>query len=170
MERTTIKEYTIRTATEEESDSIITLLKEVAQWLQHKEVDQWQYLLGEEATAEILESIKEKYTYVVTKEDEIIGTVTVSPKQNEWDEHIFGKEEVSNSLYIHRFAVKRKYKGNGIGEWMLQWIEENVQHDKEFLKLDCVGHNRILNDFYKRNGFEYVGSTDGLSKFQKKRG
>lgn len=31
MERTTIKEYTIRTATEEESDSIITLLKEVAQ-------------------------------------------------------------------------------------------------------------------------------------------
>ncbi|HHK5601806.1 TPA: GNAT family N-acetyltransferase, partial [Bacillus tropicus] len=46
MERTTIKEYTIRTATEEESDSIITLLKEVAQWLQHKEVDQWQYLLG----------------------------------------------------------------------------------------------------------------------------
>ncbi len=46
----------------------------------------------------------------------------------------FGKEEVSNSLYIHRFAVKRKYKGNGIGEWMLQWIEENIQHDKEFFK------------------------------------
>ncbi len=93
MERNTVIEYTIRTATEEESDSIITLLKEVAQWLQHKEVDQWQYLLGEEATAEILESIKEKYTYVVTKEDEIIGTVTVSPKQNEWDEHILGKRK-----------------------------------------------------------------------------
>ena len=77
MERTISKEYTIRTATEEESDNIITLLKEVAQWLQHKEVDQWQYLLGGEATAEILEGIREKYTYVVTKEDEIIGTVTV---------------------------------------------------------------------------------------------
>lgn len=38
MERNTVKEYTIRTATEEESDSIITLLKEVAQWLQYKEV------------------------------------------------------------------------------------------------------------------------------------
>ncbi|MDA1741304.1 GNAT family N-acetyltransferase [Bacillus cereus] len=169
MERNTItKEYTIRIATEEESDSIITLLKEVAQWLQHKEVDQWQYLLGGEATDEILEGIREKYTYVITKEDEIIGTVTVSPKQNEWDEHIFGKEEVSNSLYIHRFAVKRKYKGNGIGEWILQWIEENVQHDKEFLKLDCVGHNVTLNDFYKRCGFEYVGSTDGHSMFQKR--
>lgn len=170
MERNTVKEYTIRTATEEESDSIITLLKEVAQWLQHKEVDQWKYLLGGEATAEILEGIREKYTYVVMKKYEIIGTVTVSPKQNEWDERIFGKEEVSNSLYIHRFAVKRKYKGNGIGEWILQWIEENVQHDKGFLKLDCVGHNLKLNDFYKKNGFEYVGSTDGLSKFQKKRG
>lgn len=59
MERNTItKEYTIRIATEDESDSIITLLKEVAKWLQHKKVDQWQYLLGEEATAEILEGIK----------------------------------------------------------------------------------------------------------------
>lgn len=113
MERNISKEYAIRIATENESDSIIILLKEVAQWLQYKEVDQWQYLLGEEATAEILECIREKYTYVVLKEDEIVGTVTVSPKQNEWDEHIFGKEEVSNSLYIHRFAVKRKYKGNG---------------------------------------------------------
>lgn len=89
MERNTVKEYTIRTATEEESDSIITLLKEVAEWLQHKEVDQWQYLLCGEATAEILEGIKEKYTYVVVKENEIVGTVTVSPKQNEWDERIF---------------------------------------------------------------------------------
>ena len=78
MERNTVKEYTIRTATEEESDSIITLLKEVAEWLQHKEVDQWQYLLCGEATAEILEGIKEKYTYVVVKENEIVGTVTVS--------------------------------------------------------------------------------------------
>ncbi|HDR8066258.1 GNAT family N-acetyltransferase [Bacillus thuringiensis] len=169
MERNLSKEYTIRIATENESDSIKTLLKEVAQWLQYKEVDQWQYLLGEEATAEILECIRENYTYVVMKEDEIVGTVTTSPKQNEWDEHIFGKEEVSNSLYIHRFAVKRKYKGNRIGEWILWWVEENVQHDKEYLKLDCVGHNHTLNDFYKKNGFEYVGSTDGLSKFQKKR-
>ncbi|PEX80296.1 GNAT family N-acetyltransferase [Bacillus cereus] len=170
MERNTVETYNIRIASEEESDNIIILLKEVAQWLQDKEVDQWQYLLGEEATAEILEGIREKYTYVVTKEDEVVGTVTVSPKQNDWDERIFGKEEVSDSLYIHRFAVKRKYKGNGIGEWMLQWIEENVRRDKNYLKLDCARHNRTLNDFYKKNGFEYVGSTDGLSKFQKRRG
>ena len=56
-------------------------------------MDQWQYLLGEEATAEILECIREKYTYVVLKEAEIVGTVTVSPKQNEWDEHILVKRK-----------------------------------------------------------------------------
>lgn len=167
MERNTVKEYTIRTATEEESDSIITLLKEVAEWLQHKEVDQWQYLLCGEATAEILEGIKEKYTYVVVKENEIVGTVTVSPKQNEWDERIFGKEEVSDSLYIHRFAVKRKYKGNGIGEWILQWVEENVQNDKEFLKLDCVGHNRTLNDFIRKMVLNMLGVQMDLVSFKR---
>lgn len=45
MESNISKEYAIRIATENESDSIIILLKEVAQWLQYKEVDQWQYLL-----------------------------------------------------------------------------------------------------------------------------
>ena len=131
-------------------------------------MDQWQYLLGGEATDEILEGIREKYTYVITKEDEMIGTVTVSPKQNEWDEHIFGKEEVSNSLYIHRFAVKRKYKGNGIGEWILQWIEENVQHDKEFLKLDCVGHNRTLNDFIRKMVLIMLAVQMDLVSFKRK--
>ena len=45
MERNISKEHEIRIATEIESDSILLLLKEVAQWLQYKEVDQWQYLL-----------------------------------------------------------------------------------------------------------------------------
>lgn len=36
MERNISKEYAIRIATENESDSIILLLKEVAQWLQYK--------------------------------------------------------------------------------------------------------------------------------------
>lgn len=40
MESNISKEYAIRIATENESDSIIILLKEVAQWLQYKEVDQ----------------------------------------------------------------------------------------------------------------------------------
>ncbi len=163
------KNYTVRIASEEDINVVITVLNEVAQWLKDKEVNQWQYLLGEEATTEIIEGIKEKYTYVVLNEEEVIGTFTVSPKQNDWDEHIFGKEEVFDSLYIHRLAVKRKYKGNGIGEMILKWIEENVQRDKKYLKLDCVGHNRTLNDFYKRSGFEYLGSTEGHSKFQKRR-
>ena len=34
-------------------------------------------------------------------------SVQLQSKQNEWDEYIFGKEEVSNSLYIHRFAVNQ---------------------------------------------------------------
>lgn len=40
MERNISKEHEIRIATEIESDSILLLLKEVAQWLQYKEVDQ----------------------------------------------------------------------------------------------------------------------------------
>ena len=39
--------------------------------------------------------------------------------------------------------------------------------DKELLKLDCVAANVKLNNFYKCNGFEFIGVTDGHSKYQK---
>lgn len=56
---------------------------------------------------------------------------------------------------------------NGIGKNILIWIQENTKSDKEYLKLDCIVNNIKLNNFYKNNGFEHFGITDGHSKFQK---
>ena len=64
--------------------------------------------------------------------------------------------------------MKRKYKGNGIGEWILQWVEENVQCDKEYLKLDCVGHNRTLNDFIRKMVLNMLEVRMGLVSFKRK--
>ncbi|MGG1190970.1 N-acetyltransferase [Solibacillus isronensis] len=54
----------------------------------------------------------------------------------------------------------------GIGKSILMWIQEYVS-DKELLKLDCVAANVKLNNFYVGNGFEFIGVTDGHSKYQK---
>ncbi|MBC6972161.1 GNAT family N-acetyltransferase [Bacillus sp. Xin] len=170
MYQNTLEGYQIRTAHGEESILIIHMLKEVAQWLKEKEIDQWQYLLAGEDDEEIIQAVNNKNTYIILKENEIIGTFTLSSIQSEWDRHIFGEDALSDSLYLHRLAIIPKCMKNRIGEGALMWIQDNMNTEKTFLKLDCVANNTQLNNFYKNNGFEHFGVVDGHNKYRKRMG
>lgn len=170
MYQNTLEGYQIRTAHSEESILIVHMLKEVARWLKEKEIDQWQYLLAGGDDEEIIQAVNNKNTYIILKENEMIGTFTLSAIQSEWDRHIFGEDVFSDSLYLHRLAIIPKYMKSGIGEKALIWIQENKHADKKFLKLDCVTNNTKLNNFYKNNGFEHFGVVDGHNKYRKRMG
>jgi len=162
--------FTIKLASDTDSKQIIFLLKEIAQWMKDNHIDQWQYLLEGGDDEEITQAIENQLTYMILKEDILIGTFTLSPTQSEWDVHIFGEEIVPDSLYLHRLALAPSYMGKGIGKNIIQWILENVQTEKAYLKLDCVGQNTKLNQFYQKSGFDYIGETDSHSKYQKRIG
>ncbi|WP_410983016.1 acetyltransferase [Bacillus cereus] len=87
MYQNTLEGYQIRTAHSDESILVIHMLKEVAQWLKEKKVDQWKYLLEGGDDEEIIQAIINKNTYIILKENEMIGTFTVSSIQSEWDRH-----------------------------------------------------------------------------------
>lgn len=161
-----LDKFQLKIAEEDESNLVINMLKEVAQWMKNNEINQWQYLLAGGDDEEIKQAILDKKTYILLKDNKLIATFTLSSVQSEWDEHIFGKEINSDSLYLHRLAVIPAHMKQGIGESILVWIQQNFS-DKKYLKLDCVSNNKKLNDFYKNNGFEYLGEIDKHSKFQK---
>ncbi|MBT2660116.1 GNAT family N-acetyltransferase [Bacillus sp. ISL-45] len=144
------------------------MLKNNAKWMQDHGINQWRYLLKGGDDEEILEAIKQKETYIVLNDEELIGTFTLSTTQSEWDNHIFGVDPEGDSMYLHRLAVLPAYIGKGIGKEILKWIEDNISTDKTYLKLDCVADNSKLNQFYCANGFHYLGETDQHSKYQKK--
>ncbi|MFG6494626.1 GNAT family N-acetyltransferase [Fictibacillus sp. UD] len=162
-----LKQFVVQKASPEDYELVISLLKEIAKWLQDNRINQWSYLLGGGDDEEIKQSIQENHTYKVLKDDVIIATFTLSPEQSEWDQHIFGKEEVYDSMYLHRLAVRPQYMNRGVGKEILQWIHENLGGGKRFIKLDCVADNVKLNRFYRDNGFEYLGDTDNHSKYKK---
>lgn len=163
-----IEGFHIRRASNEDSHVIILLLKDVAQWMKDKGINQWQYLLAGGDDEEIIQAVSNNDTYLVLKDTQIIATFTLSSLQSEWDQHIFGKDELLNSLYLHRLAVIPKYMNQGIGRKVLNSIQDCFECDKEYIKLDCVASNSKLNDFYLSNGFEHIGNIDGHNKFQKK--
>ncbi|MBM6618038.1 GNAT family N-acetyltransferase [Bacillus sp. RD4P76] len=135
--------------------------------MKEHQIKQWQYLLEGGDDIEILQGVEKGETYVVFKEEELIGTFTISLSQSEWDVHIFGSDSLNNSLYLHRLAICPSYMGQGLGTRLLEWIQTTYHNEKDWLKLDCVATNKKLVSFYKDNGFEEIGEKDGHTKFKK---
>ncbi|MEK5441046.1 GNAT family N-acetyltransferase [Fredinandcohnia sp. FSL W7-1320] len=160
-----IEGFNIKIATNEDSNIIIKMLKQIALWMKDNEIHQWGFLLDGGDDEEIEQAISNQETYIVLKDNEIVATFTLLSKQSEWDRHIWGEDNSFKSLYLHRLAIIPTYMKKDMGKSILTWIQNNLS-DQEYLRLDCVADNLKLNNFYKNNKFELVGFTDGHSKYQ----
>ncbi|MFJ7726315.1 GNAT family N-acetyltransferase [Neobacillus sp. NPDC097160] len=161
-----LKGFNIQIATKDDSSKVIKMLKRIALWMKDNEINQWRFLLDGGDDEEIEQAITNRETYIVLKDNDIVATFTLLSKQSEWDRYIWGEDNTSKTLYLHRLAIIPRYIKKGIGKSILAWIQNNVS-DIEYLRLDCVADNIKLNNFYKNNEFELVDLTDGHSKFQK---
>lgn len=60
----------------------------------------------------------------------------------------------SDSAYIHRVAVTRKFAGSGLSSWMLSWARsESIRFGRTCLRLDCDAARGRLRQFYTEMGF-----------------
>jgi len=161
--------FLVRKAFMDDIDSIMKLLKGIARWMKENEIHQWQFLLQGGDDEEIIQAVKNQDTYLILNGNEVVATFTLSDEQSEWDKELWGENVEGDSLYLHRLAVNRSYMNKGIGKDILSWIQENGSFNGKDLKLDCVASNQKLNQFYRENGFAYVGETNRFSKYQKQR-
>ncbi len=163
---TKLEGFQIKVATTEDSDQIISMLKDLAMWMRENEIKQWGYLLEGGDDKEIEQSILSGETYLVIKDTELVGTFTILEVPSEWDRYVWGEDASIDGLYLHRLALIPSFMNIGLGRSLLNWIQSN-RYDKEYIRLDCVSENRRLNRFYKENGFELVGTKDGHNKYEK---
>jgi len=74
------------------------------------------------------------------------------------DAQIWEERNNEPSVYIHRIATNPIFRGrNLVGEivkWAKTYAEEN---NKKFIRMDTVGENRGLIDYYQKCGFEFLG-------------
>lgn len=92
---------------------------------------------------------------------------TLAASQTEWDRHIWGEDASESSPYLHRLALHPATMRKGLGANLLTWITQLAANGQKNLRLDCVADNPRLNQFYQRNGFQLLGTTDGHHKWQK---
>jgi GNAT superfamily N-acetyltransferase len=82
-----------------------------------------------------------------------VGTITL-----QWADIPFWGERPPDAGYVHRFAIRRSYGGQGIGRRMIEWAGERTRGRGRYkLRLDCLTASQPLHRYYQSLGFHPVG-------------
>ncbi|WP_341282673.1 GNAT family N-acetyltransferase [Paenibacillus sp. FSL H8-0537] len=149
-------ELEMKHATSDDLEAMLRLYKEAARWIyEAKGLRQWS---EDSFTLAYLEGfIREKEVFVAYLQGELAGCFSV-----EWgDEPIWGEQFHTDAGYVHRLAVARSIKGQGIGGQLLAWSEAYIRgRGKAWMRLDCMAENPSLNAFYVSQGLTLCGRYD----------
>lgn len=151
--------FTIKKATLEDVQSVFQMLHDIAQTLKQKGIQQWEYLLDYQAILEVEAAVVEGTTYIVVDKEQLVATFNLTHDQSEWDQALWG-ERKDDALYLHRLAVHPMYRHQQIGLELLFWIEKNLLVTNGLIRLDCVGENHVLNEFYRQAGYMFQKTVD----------
>lgn len=71
------------------------------------------------------------------------------------------------AVKIGRFGVDKKFEGNGIGNWIMDFIKLSFIHNNKtgcrFITVDAYNNERTLH-FYQKNDFEFFTGQDAEHK------
>jgi GNAT superfamily N-acetyltransferase len=74
------------------------------------------------------------------------------------DDPMYWGDRPPDAFYVHKLAVRRDQAGRGIGAAVVEWANaEAAEAGREFLRLDCLGDNPGIRDYYEGLGFEHCG-------------
>jgi ribosomal protein S18 acetylase RimI-like enzyme len=74
------------------------------------------------------------------------------------DPLIWEEKNSDPSVYIHRIATNPKFRGQNLVEKIVQWAKNYAKmNEKQFVRLDTVGENHKLIEYYQRSGFTFLG-------------
>lgn len=84
------------------------------------------------------------------------------------DPEIWEERNADPSIYIHRIATNPSFRGHSLVEEIVKWSKRYAEDNgKEFIRMDTVGENKGLINYYQKCGFDFLGlsklkDTDNL--------
>lgn len=84
------------------------------------------------------------------------------------DPQIWEERNHDPSVYIHRIAVNPEFRGQNLVQQIAEWAKQYaLSNEKRFVRMDTVGENTGLINYYTKCGFEFLGllklqNTEGL--------
>jgi len=102
----------------------------------------------------IKREIEEKRQWKITIDNEIACVWATT----ESDPQIWKGKNDDPAIYIHRISTNPNYRGRNLVREIVKWSKDYAKHkNKEYIRMDTVGENLGLINYYKKCGFDFLG-------------
>ena len=141
--------YIVRQATKDDEAAILSVLTEAADWLRSNGMAMWQ--TDELDQNKMARSIGDFYVA-----EDLAGTAAGVVKLQIDDDEFWPDVRKSESVFLHRLAVRRAFAGGGLSKVLLNFAVRKAESlGKRFLRLDCAVERPKLRAVYENYGFTY---------------
>lgn len=154
-----------RKTTEKDVESVMSIIKQSQNYFKEQGIDQWQN--GYPNSQIIKDDIKNDYSYVLLKDNKIVGTTVLSFDGEETYNKIHNGNWLTQNEYavIHRIAIDNNLKGQGLAGKIIEKVQEKCnKRGVRSIKVDTHEDNKSMQKLLEKNGFKYCGIiylTDG---------
>jgi ribosomal protein S18 acetylase RimI-like enzyme len=137
-------------------DAVMTILREAADWLSARGIQQWYHWHMDVGERILRERLEHHEVYLFQRGDVPVGTLTI-----QWtDPDVWGERGMDGQAgYIHGMAVARSVGGMRVGERMLEWaVGAIAARGRACARLDAMASNAPLCRYYEQRGFQPLGT------------
>ena len=76
---------------------------------------------------------------------------------------------VNKIAYLSQIAVKKEYRGIGVSDMIISFVEkECIERKMQYLKLEVYNSNTNAINFYLKHGFKFTENASNKSKYMLK--
>ena len=77
------------------------------------------------------------------------------------DPQIWQERNEDPAIYIHRIATNPDFKGRSLVNEIVTWSRDFAKEkNKKYVRMDTVGKNMGLINYYKKCGFDFLGLSE----------
>ena len=142
-----------------EIDTAFDLFRQAAETMIENEIDHWQYWVNppEEKINWVKDGFKKNEFYFVENDSkQLVGMFRLME-----EDLLYWGKQAKRAKYIHSLVVSNEFKGNRIGNKIIEKVESLMLRDNiSILRLDCNANNERLCKYYTDLGFEKVGEVE----------
>ena len=140
----------------EELEQVMKIIEDGRTFLKEQGINQWQH--GEPSREMIINDINEGISYVFEKSGEIVATAMLSSFDEDYEKYPTIWTKCSNYLVIHRLAIKKEYRSQGVGhKFMNDIILFAKENSVEYIRIDTHKDNVIMRKYLSKNSFKELG-------------
>lgn len=164
--------FVLRLAVPGDLDKVVGLIREAADWLGSKGIDQWQKPWPDRAgqRERILNDLFKGKTWLLQDGKTMAATITLDTDEPmDLNAHPVWPPDKSQrpALYMRRVIVSRRYARRGLGAALLDWAADVAKRDygARLIRIDARTTNVRLHAYYEGQRFTRCPDPRGLGDY-----